>query len=99
MLSLDGNTAPYLLYACARMARLKQRAAAASIQPATVPVLTEDAEHALAKHLTRYNETLTKVAERGLPNLLCNYLYELASHYSAFYEVCPVLKSAPRIGI
>ena len=77
MLSLDGNTAPYLLYACARMARLKQRATADSIQPATELTLNEEAEVALAKHLTRYNDTLTKVAERGMPHLLCNYLFEL----------------------
>ena len=97
MLSFDGNTAPYLLYACARMARLKRRATAINIRPAKVPVIVEGAERALAKHLTQYNETLTKVAERGLPNLLCNYLYELASYYSTFYEACPVLKSPPAL--
>ena len=94
MLSFDGNTAPYLLYACARMASLMRRAEAAGIAPAATPVLTEESEQALAKHLTRYGQTLEKVAERGLPNLLCNYLFELASHYSTFYEACPVLNSA-----
>jgi arginyl-tRNA synthetase len=94
MLSFDGNTAPYLLYACARLASLRRRAEAADIEPSKAPEISEDAEQALAKHLIRYAQTLEKVAERGLPNLLCNYLFELASHYSTFYEACPVISSA-----
>jgi len=97
MLSFDGNTAPYLLYACARMASLMRRCEDAGIAAAASPTLEADAEVALAKHLARYSQTLDRVAERGLPNLLCNYLYELASHYSTFYEACPVLNSEPAV--
>ncbi len=97
MLSFDGNTAPYLLYACARMASLMRRCDAAGITAASVPALEMDAEVELAKHLARYTQTLDRVAERGLPNLLCNYLFELASHYSTFYEACPVLNSEPAV--
>ncbi|MFK7892327.1 MAG: arginine--tRNA ligase [Granulosicoccus sp.] len=97
MLSFDGNTAPYLLYACARMASLMRRASQEGLVLAVEPEFTEEAEKALAKHLTRYGQTLDKVAERGLPNLLCNYLFELASFYSTFYEHCPVLGSSPTV--
>lgn len=95
MLSFDGNTAPYLLYACARMASLMRRAASAGIVASHAPRLDHDAERDLAKHLLRYTQTLETVAARGLPNLLCNFLYRLASLYSTFYEACPVLSSAP----
>ncbi|MEM9601624.1 MAG: arginine--tRNA ligase [Pseudomonadota bacterium] len=93
MLSFDGNTAPYLLYACARMASLMRRAAEQSLTPSAAPTLEHAAERDLAKHLVRYAATLDAVAARGFPNLLCNYLYELASFYSTFYEACPVLSS------
>ncbi|MEM6986752.1 MAG: arginine--tRNA ligase [Pseudomonadota bacterium] len=97
MLSFDGNTAPYLLYACARMASLMRRAADAGIAASARLELGHEAERDLAKHLLRYAQTLETVAARGLPNLLCNYLYELASFYSTFYEACPVLSSAPEL--
>jgi len=97
MLNLNGNTAPYLLYACARMASLRQRAADAGIKPADTPVIANNAEQELAKHITRYAQTLVRVSEKGLPNLLCNYLFELASHFSTFYEHCPVLGSEPDV--
>ena len=50
-------------------------------------------EIALAKHLLNFGLVLEAVAEEYRPNFLCNYLYELAGHFTAFYENCPVLKS------
>ena len=50
-------------------------------------------EIALAKHLLNFGLTLEAVAEEYRPNFLCNYLYELAGRFTAFYENCPVLKS------
>ena len=50
-------------------------------------------ELALAKHLLNFGLTLEAVAEELRPNYLCNYLYELAGKFTAFYEHCPVLKA------
>ncbi|GAB2890098.1 arginine--tRNA ligase [Uliginosibacterium flavum] len=91
MLSLEGNSAPYLLFAYARIAGVFRRAenfdAAASI------VLTEEAERQLALALARFAEALQTVARETMPHFLCAYLYELAGQFMRFYEACPVLKS------
>ena len=50
-------------------------------------------EIALAKHLLNFGLTLEAVAEEYRPNFLCNYLFELAGKFTAFYENCPVLKA------
>ena len=50
-------------------------------------------ETALAKHLLNFGLTLEAVAAEYRPNFLCNYLYELAGKFTAFYENCPVLKA------
>ena len=52
-------------------------------------------EVALAKHLLTFGLTLEAVAEDYRPNFLCNYLYDLAGYFTAFYEACPVLKAEP----
>src|SRR5207302_9488127 len=52
-------------------------------------------EFAMARHLLNFGLVLEAVAEGYRPNFLCNYLYELAGHFTSFYENCPVLKSDP----
>ncbi|MDC0050722.1 DALR anticodon-binding domain-containing protein, partial [Verrucomicrobia bacterium] len=54
---------------------------------------TAPEELALAKHLINFTQALEMVAEDYRPNFLCNYLFELAGHFSRFYEACPVLKA------
>ena len=54
---------------------------------------TEDGEFALIKKLAQFGEVLPSVLDDYRPNILCNYLFELANTYHAFYESCPVLKS------
>ena len=56
--------------------------------------LTEPAEFALVKKLAQLGETLPGILDDHRPNILCNYLFELANAYHSFYEACPVLKSA-----
>lgn len=91
MLALQGNTAPYVQYQYTRAAKVVRDA---GTRDATQPVtLSEPAELALAKHLMNFGFTLQAAAEECRPNYLCNYLFELASHYSRFYEACPVLKA------
>jgi arginyl-tRNA synthetase len=95
MLALQGNTAPYLLYAYARIKSIFRKAAETSnIQHPTSNIqLAATEELALAKHLLNFGLTLEAVAEEYRPNFLCNYLFELAGKFTSFYENCPVLKS------
>ena len=91
MLSFEGNTAPYLLYAYTRVASIFRKA---DIDPASVRgdiLLQQDQEQELGNKLLQFGEVLNSVTDKGLPNLLCNYLYELAGLFSSFYEHCPVL--------
>jgi len=95
MLALQGNTAPYLQYAYTRIASIRRKAEVESAirnpQSAILPAAPE--EIVLAKHLLNFGFTLKAVAEEYRPNFLCNYLYELAGKFTAFYENCPVLKA------
>jgi arginyl-tRNA synthetase len=101
MLAMDGNTAPYLQYAYARIQSIFRKSAADA--PCAAGVLTgaspADAalntpqELSLAKHLLRLGEVLELVARELKPHHLCNYLYELSARFSGFYEHCPVLQS------
>ena len=94
MLSLEGNTAPYMQYAYARIRSIfrKGEVAADELRGAEIAI-AESAERALAVKLLQLVETLQAVAGECLPNLLCGYLYELACAFMSFYESCPVLKA------
>jgi arginyl-tRNA synthetase len=96
MLAFNGNTAPYLQYAYARIKSIFTKGgiqSAESNQQAVAPVAPE--EIMLARHLLNFGLTLEAVADEYRPNFLCNYLYELAGHFARFYENCPVLKAEP----
>jgi arginyl-tRNA synthetase len=95
MLALSGNTAPYLQYAYARIQSIFRKAdgTQASQPPAASIQLVQPEEIALAKQLLNFGLTLEAVAMEYRPNFLCNYLYDLAGRYTAFYENCPVLKA------
>ncbi len=94
MLSLKGNTAPYLQYAYARIRSILREAGWAGGPPeGTVAVsLDEPQERALALDLVTLGDVIERVAEEYLPNHLCAHLYDLAQAYHAFYERCPVLR-------
>ena len=95
MLALQGNTAPYLLYAYARIKSIfrKTEAGSSLVTRHSPLVLAAPEELTLAKHLLNFGLTLEAVAEEYRPNYLCNYLFELAEKFSSFYENCPVLKA------
>ena len=95
MLSFDGNTAPYLQYAHARIRSIFRRSelAAADFR-AVVPVLAEPQERALALALLGFDAAVQSMLEAYAPHKLCTYLFELASTFTGFYEACPVLKAA-----
>jgi arginyl-tRNA synthetase len=92
MLAMDGNTAPYLQYAYARIRSIFRKAGNLSLDDAQVKLETPH-ELALAKHVLRFGEVIQLVARELKPHHLCNYLYELATKFSGFYENCPVLQS------
>jgi arginyl-tRNA synthetase len=91
MLSLDGNTAPYLQYAYARTRAILRKAAALGSEASIV--LESPYEQALAKHVLRLGEIIDLVARELKPHHLATYLYELATKFSGFYENCPVIQS------
>jgi arginyl-tRNA synthetase len=93
MLALNGNTGPYLQYAYVRIQSIFRNAEAAGIAagPGTRIVLSVPDEILLAKRLLVFGVALEQVVEDLRPNILCNYLYDLAAQYSRFFENCPVL--------
>ncbi len=93
MLALQGNTAPYLLYAYARIKSIFRKSESANLNPQSAIMLGAPEEITLANHLLNFGITLDAVAEELRPNYLCNYLFELAEKFSSFYENCPVLKA------
>lgn len=92
MLSFEGNTAPYLMYAYARIRSIlrKQDSNLDSLQITSV---SESAERNLLLKIMQLPEVVDIVARDCYPNLLCNYLYELAGFFMRFYESCPILKA------
>jgi len=112
MLSLQGNTAPYLQNAYVRIRSIFRKAGESAVAPprqrvkeqanceetghrpvATELVLTNPAEINLAKRLCQFAEIVPQVLNDFRPNILANYLFEVANSFHTFYEACPVLKS------
>jgi len=101
MLAMDGNTAPYMQYAYARIKSIERKAQTKDVDIEDELAglgaldLTEPSELDLAKCLIRYGEAIQAAAADYRPNYLTAYLYELAQKFSAFYTNCPVLKAEP----
>ena len=92
MLSLQGNTAPYLQNAYVRIRSIFRKAGDSepNIDKLT---LCDASEINLAKRLCQFAEIVPQVLNDFRPNILANYLFELANSFHTFYEACPVLKS------
>ena len=94
MLSFEGNTAPYLMYAYARIKSILRRdEAQVDASALQITSLSEAAERQLLLKILQLPEIVLAVAEECYPNQLCNYLYELAGLFMRFYENCPILKA------
>jgi arginyl-tRNA synthetase len=93
MLSFQGNTAPYLQNAYVRVRSIFRRLEGEEWQPPERLALREEAELALARKLVQFGETAPQVLDDFRPNILGNYLFELANGFHGFYEACPVLKA------
>ncbi len=92
MLSLHGNTAPYLINAFVRTRSIFRKLDGAVALTDEIAI-TDPAERALAMKLAQLAEITHDVLADHRPNLLASYLYELANVYHSFYEACPVLRS------
>ncbi|WP_020574349.1 arginine--tRNA ligase [Actinopolymorpha alba] len=94
MVSFDGNTAPYLQYAHARIQSVFRRG---NIDPAafhgTEVILNDPTEHRLALRLSEFGGVLNKAADGVELHRICGYLFDLATAFTAFYENCPVLRA------
>ena len=98
MLSFEGATAPYLQYAYSRIQSIFTKAdysdssSAHDTKIKQSITIVEPQEKALALKLLQLENVIDAVISECTPNLMCNYLYELASLYMSFYEACPILK-------
>jgi arginyl-tRNA synthetase len=92
MLSLQGNTAPYLQNAYVRIRSIFRKAGESAPKIGNL-ILEAPAEVNLAKRLCQFAEIVPQVLNDFRPNILANYLFELANSFHTFYEACPVLKS------
>ena len=106
MLALQGNTAPYLLYAVVRIAGIARKgveaagAGALGSDPGeyggdAALLFSEPQEWALVRHLLGFDAVIAEVEEELLPNRLCTYLFELSQVFNRFYDQVPVLKAPP----
>ncbi len=93
MLALQGNTAPYMLYAYVRVQGISRKGNIDFDQIASdLPIALEDeAELVLLKHILQMADVIAQVSEDLMPNRLCQYLFELSQKFNQFYDRCSVL--------
>jgi arginyl-tRNA synthetase len=104
MLAFEGDTAPYLQYAHARIRSVLRRADGENAVATLSMRLDEPAERALGFWLLGFEPAVTSAATTSSPSRLCAYLYELATRFTMFYEQCPILRAddevrASRLGL
>ncbi len=92
MLSFEGNTGPYMQYAFTRIRSIFRKANMDMAEFEGAIKLSEPQEKALALKTLQFSEVVGQVANDAYPHILCTYLYDLASLFMTFYEVCPILK-------
>ena len=95
-LAMDGNSAPYLQYAYARIASVRDKYAEKfpGINPDDFPIiLTEEQERRLALKLTRFPSAVETAANLNRPSVMTDYLFDLSQTYSSFYQNVPFLKA------
>jgi arginyl-tRNA synthetase len=95
MLALQGNTAPYMLYAYVRIQGISRKGQIDfdNLGSDIKILLQEETEFALARHLLQLDEMVDQVSQDLMPNRLCQYLFELSQKFNQFYDRCPVLQA------
>ncbi|HNW33329.1 MAG TPA: arginine--tRNA ligase [Candidatus Ozemobacteraceae bacterium] len=94
MLALQGNTAPYLQYAHARICSIFRKGGVSDTEELGDPILMEPAERGLGVKLLEFSDVVTLEEADLRPHTLCTYLFDLASAFSSFYDQCPVLTAS-----
>ena len=92
MLALQGNTAPYLLYALVRIAGIARKGGDLEAEAGMLQ-FSEPQEWSLVRELLKFDAVIAEVEEELLPNRLCSYLFELSQVFNRFYDQIPVLKA------
>jgi arginyl-tRNA synthetase len=94
MLALQGNTAPYMLYAYVRVQGISRKGNIDFKHLGDAPItLQDETELTLAKHILQMADIIEQVGQDLLPNRLCQYLFELSQKFNQFYDRCPVLQA------
>jgi arginyl-tRNA synthetase len=95
MLAFEGNTAPYLQYAHARIRSILRKGDGSVAVAGSEPTLVAE-ERALVLQLLQFDAAVHDTLDKYSPHRLCTYLFELAQGFTSFYEACPVLKADPQ---
>jgi arginyl-tRNA synthetase len=90
--ALDGNSGPYMQYTLARACSVLAKVVMPTDQKATGYEF-DDYELGLVRRLYRFEEVLSQAAERFMPSLVCEYLYELAQWFNSFYNHCSIMNA------
>ncbi|HPY77590.1 MAG TPA: arginine--tRNA ligase, partial [Anaerohalosphaeraceae bacterium] len=100
MLAMDGNTAPYMQYAYARIRSIERKSEGKEVdierelrEIHKTLALVDSSEIDLAKKLIQYDQAIEAAALQNRPNYLTSYLYDLSQTFSRFYNACPVLQA------
>ena len=93
MLSLQGNTAPYLLYALVRIAGISRKGGDLNVSSQNIQ-FNESQEWDLIRKLLQLDSIIAEVEKELLPNRLCGYLFELSQTFNRFYDQVPILKAS-----
>jgi arginyl-tRNA synthetase len=93
ILSFEGNTAPYLQYSYARIQSILKKGSenGKNLNEESQITLKESAERSLAVYMSLFPKTVMKAADSFRPNLITDYLFELAKKFNSFYNSCPIL--------
>ena len=99
VLSFEGNTAPYLQYSYARIQSILRKAIEENkeITDNHQIIITQKQESHLANHILAFPIFVLKAAETFKPNIIADYLFELAKKFNSFYNACPILNQADDI--
>jgi arginyl-tRNA synthetase len=89
-LSMEGDSAPYVIYAHARCGGILEKAAGRTFGKANGYAYSKE-EMALLKKILQFDETTSRAAEEYRPHMLCDYLLDLASAFNKFYTTSPIL--------
>ncbi len=91
MLALNGNTAPYLQYAHARICSIFRKAGESIDTYSAKAIISSPEERELMLKIMDLEQAVVSVANDLRPHVLCNYLYELSVCFSSFYDKCSVM--------